>query len=213
MADDNTTPGTDGAPNDGAGEQAPAPQAGQTPPTPDQAPAQKVEDLPDWAQTLVRDLRAENASARTNAKQTAAQEARDSIATEIGKALGLIKDDAGAPSVDDLTNQVKASNDAARQAQIELAVYRGATQHDGDPAALLDSRAFLAKVTDLDPTSTDFTTKIGEAIKEQVDTNPKLKASGPAPSRSGGEMGGKQEQPTGQSPAELAALIRKNRIY
>jgi hypothetical protein len=162
----------------------------------------------------VRDLRAENASARTNAKQTAAQEATDSVTEKIGKALGLIKDDdADAPSVEDLTKQVSAAQAASRQAAIELAVYRAASQHDGDPAALLDSRTFLAKVTDLDPTSEDFATKIGDAIKEQVDTNPKLKASGPAPSRSGGEMGGKQEQQAGQSPTELAALIRKNRIY
>lgn len=230
MADETTTPGTDGAPNDSAGKQGEYnPPTGHgyaqpgeakpgehfTPKSPElvqaASAAQKVEDLPDWAQTLVKDLRAENASARTNAKATAAQEARDALTQELGKALGLVKDDAGAPSVEDLTNQVATAQAASRQAAIELAVYRAANQHDGDPAALLDSRAFLAKVTDLDPSAKDFADQIGEAIKEQVETNPKLKVSGPAPSRSGGELGGKHEHQPGQSPAELAALIRKTR--
>lgn len=209
MADTNDTPDAPDTQDAGAPDPTPSPQ---TTDAPDPVP-QKVEDLPDWAQSLVRDLRAENASARTNAKASAAQEARDSIATEIGKALGLVDNDkASAPSVDDLKTQLTTAQAASKQAAIELAVYRAASQHDGDPAALLDSRAFLAKVTDLDPSAKGFADEIGEAIKEQVTNNPKLKASGPAPSRSGGELGGKNEH-QGQTPEQLAALIRKNRHY
>jgi|GEM_PF-959976 len=219
-------PAAPAAPNGAGGDASAQGQAGQatppaTPPAPTPNPgtdggeAQNVADLPAWAQKLVTDLRAENAADRTNAKATAAQEARDALVHELGKALGLVEDDGDGtpPSVEDLTGQVTTARDDARTARVELAVYKAAPTHSADPTALLDSRAFLAKIADLDPTTADFDTKVADVIKAQVEANPKLKAGGQVPPRSGGEIGGRQETPAGQSPTELAALIRKNRKY
>lgn len=180
---------------------------------PDGGKANDISSLPEWAQEHIRSLRQENKASRLSAKETAAQEARDALAQDIGKALGLIKDEGQAPDPAELTKQVEAAQASQRQASIELAVYKTASQHDGDPAALLDSRAFLEKVAALDPTADDFASQVGNAIKAQVESNPKLKAESPVPGRSGGEIRGGDTTPPAQTPAQLAASIRKNRPY
>src|SRR5690606_36565916 len=123
------------------------------------AAGQGGDNLPDDPAVLkgmIADLRRENGSARTNAKAQAADEARTALVQELGKALGLVKDGEQAPKPEELTAQVQAAQQAARAAQVELAVHRAASTHKADPSALLDSRAFLAKVADLDPTADDF---------------------------------------------------------
>lgn len=117
-------------------------------------------------------LRRENASSRVVAKQNAAEEARAELAQQIGKALGLVKDDEPADPAK-LTEQLTAQTAAAKQAQIELAVYRAAGNAKADPAALLDSRTFLEKAAALDPSDTDGLTA---AIAEAVAANPRLGA-------------------------------------
>ncbi len=127
-------------------------------------------DDPAAARAEIERLRRENGAARTNAKAQAAEEARASMAQEIGKALGLIKDDEPADPVK-LTEQLTAAGADARQAKIELAVYRAAQATDADPNALLDSRVFLAKLADVDPSDTAAVTA---AITEVVTANPRL---------------------------------------
>ncbi|PTU57195.1 hypothetical protein DBB34_05460 [Sphaerisporangium cinnabarinum] len=175
-------------------------------------------DDPAKAKAEIERLRRENASARTTAKQTAADEARTALVQDLGKALGLVKDGDTAPTPEQLTEQATAARDEARVARVELAVYQRATAHQGDPAALLDSRAFLAKVADLDPTADDFGDKVDTAIKAAIDTNPKLKAapvqaSGPSSvDHAGGTGEGAvtTEQFAAMSPAEKNALYVKN---
>lgn len=96
----------------------------------------------------VTKARQEAASSRTTAKKTAADEARAELAQQIGKALGLVEDEATDPAK--LTEQLTAQTAQARQAQVELAVYRAAGT-EFDPAALLDSRSFAASLKDVDP--------------------------------------------------------------
>lgn len=171
------------APQPNAAPAAPAPTSAPTAPeNAATAPAEwdgKVESLPDAVQKIIRDSRDEAGKARTTAKANAAAEARDALAKEIGKALGLVKDDE-TPDPAKLTEQLTATQAQARQAAIELAVYKAAGKHSGDPVAILDSRAFLASVTDLDPNGSDFTSAVDAAIKAAVDGNPKLKATAPA---------------------------------
>lgn len=193
----------------------PAPAPAPTPapdPTPPPAPApsgdpappdDNVWDDPEKAKAEIERLRRENGNARANAKQQAADEARQEMAQQIGKALGLIKDD----ETPDPAKLLADAQTAQRQAQVELAVFRTAAKHQGDPAALLDSRAFLAKVADLDPTASDFEDKVGTAIKDAVAANNKLKA-GQVPgassvdhSRPGGE------RRTDRPPATLADAV------
>ena len=180
---DATSGAEPGAAGGAAGGTAPAPAAAATAPTA-QAPTAtaetgKVEDLPEWAQKIIRDSRDEAGKARTTAKANAAAEARDALAKEIGKALGLVKDDE-TPDPAKLTEQLTATQAQARQAAIELAVYKAAGKHSGDPVAILDSRAFLASVQALDPNGSDFTSAVDAAIKAAVEGNPKLKATAPA---------------------------------
>ena len=180
---DATSGAEPGAAGGAAGGTAPAPAAAATAPTA-QAPTAtaetgKVEDLPEWAQKIIRDSRDEAGKARTTAKANAAAEARTALAQEIGKALGLVKDDE-TPDPAKLTEQLTATQAQARQAAIELAVYKAAGKHSGDPVAILDSRAFLASVQALDPNGSDFNTAVDAAIKAAVDGNPKLKSTAPA---------------------------------
>lgn len=130
-------------------------------------------DDPKAAQAEIEKLRKENGAARTVAKQNAAEEARAELAQQIGKALGLVSDDEPADPAK-LTEQLTAQTAAAKQAQIELAVYRASVETKADPAALLDSRAFLEKVATLDPADT---TALATAITEAVTANPRLGAA------------------------------------
>lgn len=199
----------------------PAPAPAPTPPTftppapapPAPDPTTPPEDnLPEDREGLVKmisDLRKENASSRTTAKQQAADEAKQEIAQTIGKALGLVKDDEPVDPAE-LTKQIEQSKVGERTAQVHLAVFKAAPTHQGDPTALLDSSSFLAKLSDLDPNASDFDTKVGEVIKKAVTANPKLKA-GPASSSSsvdhpGGGGGPKRTEAPSMQDAVNTAL-------
>lgn len=144
-----------------------------------------VASLPDWAQKLLRDARADAGKARTTAKQTAADEARQELAQQIGKALGLVQDDQPADPAK-LTEQLAARQASERDALVRLAVFETATEHGGNPSALTDSRTFLAKVAQLDPTAADFSAQVAAAATEAVGTNPALKAAQAASTPAGG---------------------------
>lgn len=176
----------------------------------DDAQQQSGQGLPDDPEVLkgiIADLRRENASDRTNAKATAAEEARTQLVQELGKALGLVKDGEDTPKPEELTAQVQAAQAAARQSAIELAVFKTASTHQGDPNALLDSRTFLAKVADLDPAAADFQGKVDAAIKEAVDGNPKLKAAPVATTSSVDHAGGTGDS-TRRTPKPLTDAVR-----
>lgn len=167
---------------------------------------------PNKAKAEIERLRRENAADRTNAKQTAAQEARDALAQDIGKALGLVKDDSTTTDPAALATAAQEATEKAREAQVELAVYKaaGAAEKKADPAALLDSRAFLASVHDLDPTAADFQTKIGAAIKAAVEANPKLaaqEAAAASPRRTAVDTGGTGERRNTAQPSSLNAAV------
>lgn len=191
--------GGDGAGGDGAAGGAPGGEGGEgaggAGGTGDGAAEGKVEDLPDWAQRIIRDARREAGDHRVAAKtaaEQAAETARAAMAQEIGKALGLVKGD-DAPDPAKLTEQLTATQAQARQAAVELAVFKTAAKHQGDPNALLDSRAFMTKVKDLDPTAQDFGDQVDAAIKAAITDNPKLKAVQAAGSSSVDHAGGSGE--------------------
>ncbi|SCD40794.1 hypothetical protein GA0115251_10695 [Streptomyces sp. TverLS-915] len=159
-------------------------------------PAKKPAD-DDPAATIARlqkELKTANgeaAKARTSAKKAAADEARTEIVQELGKALGLIKDDKDTPpDPAALTAQIERATAAHRETAVELAVYRGASKLGADPDALTDSRAFLRSIADLDPADEGFSKKVNAAIKQAVTDNPKLKAAAPAPGRMGADFSG-----------------------
>ena len=104
---------------------------------------------PDKARAEIERLRRENGSARTTAKQQAADEARAELAQTIGKALGIVKDDKTPVDPAEITKQLADAQAAQRVTAVELAVYRTATDHGGDPNALLDSRTLYEEVARL----------------------------------------------------------------
>ncbi|MDT0567911.1 hypothetical protein RM704_10585 [Streptomyces sp. DSM 3412] len=142
-------------------------------------------------QKELKTANADAAKARTTAKKNAADEARTEIVQELGKALGLIKDDKDTPpDPAALTARIEQATAAHRETAVELAVYRGAAKHGADPDALTDSRAFLASIKGLDPSDEGFAKAVQAAIKKAVDDNPKLKTAGPAPARTSSDFNG-----------------------
>src|SRR5690606_2655486 len=182
------------------------------------APAKK-DDGEDPAATIARlqkDLKQANADAakaRTNAKKAAADEARTEIVQELGKALGLIKDDKDTPpDPAALTAQIEKATAAHRETAVELAIYRHAGKHGADPDALTDSRTFLNSIKGLDPSDEGFAKKVQAAIKQAVTDNPKLKAAGQAPARTSGDFSGSTEKPkNGNSIEAQREAFRKGR--
>lgn len=166
---------------------------------------------------LERDLKsanAEAAKARTAAKQQAADKARSEIVQELGKALGLVKDEDTPPDPAELKKQITSAQAAHRDTAVELAVFRAAGKHGADPEALTDSRTFLSSIKDLDPSSSDFAKQVGEAIKQAVEDNPRLKAAGQAPATTSGDFSGgtgEQPKPTGSTSVDDFRKTRRKR--
>ncbi len=142
------------------------------------------------------DLRKENAKDRNTAKQQAAQEAKDSVLKEIGKALGFVKDD-GPPDPAKLAEQITAKDTAIadrdstiRAKDVELAVWTRADKLNARAGALLDSRAFVKAIGELDPGAKGFTTALDDAIKAAVKDNPTAFAATAPAGKSGGDLSG-----------------------
>lgn len=135
----------------------------ETPKTPDGLPTD-----PEQLQNMVRALRKENAKDRTAAKQKAADDAQASLVQQIGKALGLIKDDDDTPTPDDLTRQLADEQEAKRSAQTALAVYRAA-QGIADPDMLTDSTRFHKTLAGVDITDQQAVT---DAVKAFIKDHP-----------------------------------------
>lgn len=138
----------------------------------DAAPADPWDD-PAAARTEIEKLRRENGADRTNAKTAAAEEARSALAQQIGKALGFVADDTPVDP-QKLTADLTAAQTSAKQATLELAVYKAASAVKADASALLDSRSFLEQVSTIDPTDS---AALAAAITAATTSNPRLKAS------------------------------------
>ncbi|MGW0869940.1 hypothetical protein ACWD3Z_05540 [Streptomyces sp. NPDC002740] len=129
------------------------------------------------------------AKARVSAKE-AGDKAKAELVQEIGKALGLVKDDKDAPlDPAALKAQVESTTAAHKSTAIELAVYRGAAKAGVDPDAITDSRQFMASIKDLDPSDEGFTKAVQAAMKKAAEDNPKLKVQ-TAPKRTTSDFNG-----------------------
>jgi hypothetical protein len=186
--DDEGTGGTgdDDAHDDDAGKGTdPKPKPPARKPA-DETPAATIARL----QKELKQANGDAAKARTTAKKAAADEARNEIVQELGKALGLIKDDKDAPlDPAALKAQVESATAAHRSTALELAVYRGAAKAGVDPDAITDSRAFMASIKDLDPADEGFTKAVQAAMKKAGDDHPKLKVV-TAPTRTSSDFNG-----------------------
>ncbi|MDT0306121.1 hypothetical protein RM780_03980 [Streptomyces sp. DSM 44917] len=200
----------------------PAADTGQTdggqgepkPPAADKAKTDDKDATISRLEAALKAANAEQAKSRTVAKQKAAEEARQALAQEIGKALGLVQGDE-APDPAKLAEAVAqkdatiAEREAAiRTKDVELAVWARADKLAAKAGALLDSRSFLKAVADLDPAAKGFTTALDDAIKAAVKANPAYAATPPA-GRAGGDLtGGTGESGARQRPTSLSAAVR-----
>ncbi|MFL3869246.1 hypothetical protein LT966_21845 [Streptomyces griseobrunneus] len=160
---------------------------------------------------LVENLRGDVAAekAKREALEQKAKDDQDALMKRVATAFGLETDEAKPPTPEELAKQLeeaqtrtKASDDRARQTQVELAVYKTAARHGGDPDALLDSRSFANAISKLDPTAADFNEKVGQAVKTAVDSNKKLAAKAPEPK-------GPEPTPAGGAPMDGAGGSKK----
>jgi hypothetical protein len=112
---------------------------------------------------------------------TAAQQAQmDALA----KALGLKTDEP--PDPDKLAAQVAEEQGKARDAQIQLAIYRNAATAEANADLLVDSQKFRDATKEVDPTDAAAMTA---AIQAFIEANPAFKAAPaipPTPSFPGG---------------------------
>ncbi|MFD5682191.1 hypothetical protein [Streptomyces bacillaris] len=199
----------DGQDDDAAKGEKPKPKAPAKKPTGgDETPDAKIARL----EKELKAANGESAKARTTAKKAAADEARAEIVQELGKALGLIKDEKDTPpDPAALTAKIEQATAAHRETAVELAVYRGAGKHGADPDALTDSRAFLTSIKGLDPSDEGFGKAVSAAIKKAVEDNPKLKVGTPAPDSSAGDFGGGTGDGDGSDPTDIDEIRKARR--
>ncbi|MFE6500765.1 hypothetical protein [Kitasatospora sp. NPDC057738] len=159
--------------------------------------------------------RSEAGKERTTAKETAAQEARNALVQDLGKALGLVKDEKDIPpDPAKLTAEIERATAAHRETSIELAVFKGAAKAGADPGALTDSRAFMASLGKLDPGADDFAAKVGKAIEKAIVDNPKLAATAARTDSGSTDFNGSAgDKPDGgpQTIDDIRAARRKRR--
>jgi len=134
-------------------------------------PAQRETLLTTGGQKALAAEREQSKTARAEA--TAAKAAQDAITLSIGKALGLVKDNEPADP-EAVARQLADSGSETKQAKIELAVFKAALTVGADPGALLDSRAFMVALKDIDPSDSAAVTA---AITTAVTDNPRLGAA------------------------------------
>lgn len=184
---------------------------------------------------LVENLRGDVAAekAKREALEQKAKDDQDALMKRVATAFGLETDEAKPPTPEQLAQQLeeaqtrtKASDDRARQTQVELAVYKTAGQHGGDPDALLDSRAFANAISKLDPADTGFDEAVGKAVKAAVDGNSKLAAKAPEPQKPettpaagapmDGAPGGKRQLGAADvarmTPKQITQAVREGRL-
>lgn len=195
----------------------PQPSSGPTPQPQPQAPAktdpQDVSSLPEWAQKLITDTRAEAAKHRTD-KQTAAQQAqaaqqqRDAVL----KAMGLNPDGKDLPpDPEALAKQVSDYKAVAWENAMQTQILRVAIRPEigADADTLLDSNSFLDSLGEFvseDPSTKEFRDKLAAHIKTWVEKNPKFKTQPAGPARSGGDHPGGGGAPTTR-PTSLHAAV------
>ena len=178
------------------------------------ASPESVDDLPEWAQREIRNLRGESAQQRTARQQAeqAAQEKADERTRAILKAAGIeTGDDEDPEKAAEKDRQAReAAESEARAARVELAVFKAAPGKNADPAALLDSRSFLDRIKDLDPTDGDA---LAAAIGEAVEDNPRLATVQAAARSSADFTGGSGDGAITQEKFDAMTMQQRQELY
>ena len=101
-------------------------------------------------------------------------------------------------------------------ARAELAVHTLAADNGANPNALLDSRSFLNALQALDASADDYRDRVAIAIKDAVQSNANLSATGPAPAKGGAPGAGQGSAAVGgvtQEQFDAMGLAQRNELY
>lgn len=136
-----------------------------------------VDSLPAPVAKVIRDARKDSASARTTAKATAAQDARNELVSQFAEVLGLAKGEGETPpDPKALTEHLQRAQSENVQTQLELRVYKAAGKVGigaADVEKLLDSRAFSEEIDNLDVSNlAEFDAAVTELIKGRMANQP-----------------------------------------
>lgn len=145
-----------------------------------------VDSLPAPVAKVIRDARKDSASARTTAKATAAQDARNELVSQFAEVLGIGKGEGETPpDPKALTEHLQRAQSENVQTQLELRVYKAAGKVGvgaADVEKLLDSRAFSEEIDNLDVSNlAEFDAAVTELIKGRMANQPQ--AAGPTTQR------------------------------
>ncbi|WP_052372146.1 hypothetical protein [Nocardia otitidiscaviarum] len=200
--------------------------AGDTDPKPEpEKPVEKTYD-----EKYVKKLRDEAAAARVKGKEAAEQAAKEAaekaqrdLSEQIGRALGLIKDDTPPDPAEllkqaqDREAQLAAERDAAaqelRSLRIEKALNAAADKCDGDTTILVPYLAGTGALKNLDPSADDFASQVEQIVSAAVEFNPKLKKAQDRVSapRSGGDLTGGNAAPKPNAAKSIDDIRREMR--
>lgn len=175
---------------------------------------QSTADLPAWAQRELERARKDAARYRQERSDTAEQVKAEADARlqAVLKAAGIDTgegDDPEQAAAADRQAREKAEADA-RTARVELAVFKAAADQGADAAALLDSRSFLDRVADLDPTDADA---ISAAIGEHVQAHPRLAVTQAATRSSADFTGGSGDGAITPEKFKGMDMAARNALY
>ncbi|MEV5567567.1 hypothetical protein AB0L54_32635 [Streptomyces sp. NPDC052196] len=191
----------------GEGSDPAAPPAGDPAPAPNTAPGTPPAPAGDPA------AEQQLADATTRAEQAAAE--RDELRAALDAVTKALNPDGAeaeqdparlAAAVAERDKQLDQVAAELRTARVELAAHKAANEQGARADRLLNSRAFLTAVGNLDPGDKGFDAALVAAIKSAVDADPDLYRAVPTgPARGGAEFNG---APTGErKPATLHDAI------
>ncbi|MFE7073797.1 hypothetical protein ACFU96_27290 [Streptomyces sp. NPDC057620] len=175
----------------------------------------KGDDLAATVKRLEKELAAANreaGKARTDAKKQAADDAVAALTKQLGKALGFVKDDtppdpkALAEAIAQKDTTISEKDSVIRAQKVEIAVWGRADKLKARAGALLDSRAFIASIAELDPSDKGFTDALDKAIKDAVDGNKAFAVTPPA-GKSGADLSGGTREGTAKRGGSLSGAI------
>lgn len=151
-----------------------------------------IDDLPDWAQSHIKELREENAKHRNKAKHAAeeatqreqqhAEEARNALVQDIAKALGLAEDEQDPQQLLDAANEKTAEQQKRIDELLDQVngYKRAAAVSDAIGARQVNQKlmsALLAQdnvYSQIDVNSDDFAGQVSEVVERVLAENPEI---------------------------------------
>jgi hypothetical protein len=159
----------------------------------------------------VESARKEAGKQRVNAKQAAADEARNATLSKVLEALGVKADGSKKVSLEDVQAESAKKDASLAQLAAENVVLRRAATLGADADKLLNWSPFTSAVGKLDPGADDYQTQVDQLITEQKTSNPFLATQ--AVGKSGSEIGGSGPQAITKERFDAMSGEELNTLY